>query len=282
MSTKTDALKTSAEIIKNETTAGQNTATRLGAFLIALINYLEDPDNLAEKSELPQMSSYALKTWVTSAIANLASKSEIPSLTGYALQSWVLTQLNSFLPLADFGIKADSEGYAKQSWVTGKNYLPMADLDIAIEALSKYAKLTDIPSLSGYAKLTDLPSMEGYARLADIPSLDGVATTEDLLDYMPKEEAKTFHDNVDARVKVCEEKTKHLGIIPYSHGDADSLVNTAKYYLSEDVDNVPSVPCYVEVMGYDSSFVVQRSIMLDGVIKQRIYNGTSWSEWRTI
>jgi len=273
-----NALLSRINEIKAEVESGSITASKLGTILSDILTGLW--------SSLPSLTGYATQSWVST---SYAKKTDIPSLSPY-------------LPIADVAIAIESlNKYYTKSQIDGNNFVKLSDLQIAIESLNKfytmaqtdakfaskaslseYAKKTSIPSLTGYAKLSDLPSLSSYAKKSEIPSLDGVATTENLSDYMLKEDAETFHENINTRVTACEEKTKHLGIIPYSHGNANSLVNTAKYYLSEDVTNVPNLPCYIEVMGYDSAFIVQRSILIDGVIKQRIFNGTSWSAWKNI
>lgn len=231
-----------------------------------LVQYLRSSDAAqlyAKKKEIPaipDLTPYAtlvrVSQMIQSAVADLASKEEIPSVAGLATQAAVDALISSL-----------------QRSVNDK---------VSKAALADYAKKTDIPSLTGYAKVSDIPSLAGYARKTDIPATDGFATKLELSDYMPMAEANEFHDDIEKRVRSCEEKTKHLGVVPYNHGSADSLVNTAKYYVSDDVQNVPSLPCYIEVMGFDANFVVQRAIERDGTIRQRVFNVGQWSEWRTL
>ena len=103
--------------------------------------YLTEHQSLADyalKSEIPDVSGYALK-------------SEVPSLTGYATETWVESKgyLTEHQSLADYALKSE------------------------IPSLDGYALKSEIPSLDGYALKSEIPSLDGYALKSEIPSLDG-------------------------------------------------------------------------------------------------------------
>ena len=141
----------------------------------ALKSEIPDVSGYALKSEVPSLTGYATETWVESkgyltehqSLENYALKSEIPSLDGY-VQGSNLKTINgeSIVGSGNITIQATggvteewvtSQGYATETWVSNQGYLTEH------QSLENYALKSEIPDVSGYALKSEIPSLTGYA-----------------------------------------------------------------------------------------------------------------------
>ena len=154
----------------------------------ALKSEIPDVSGYALKSEVPSLTGYATETWVESkgyltehqSLENYALKSEIPDVSGYALKTEIpsldgyvqgsnLKTINGESIVGSGNITIQATGGVTEEWVNSKGY--------ATETwVSNQGYLTEHQSLAGYALKSEIPDVSGYALKSEIPSLTGYAT----------------------------------------------------------------------------------------------------------
>ena len=143
----------------------------------ALKSEIPDVSVYALKTEIPSLTGYATETWVESkgyltehqSLENYALKSEIPSLDGYALKSEIpsldgyvqgsnLKTINGESIVGSGDITIQATGGVTEEWVTSQGYAT----ETWVESKG-YALKSEIPDMSGYALKSEIPSLTGYA-----------------------------------------------------------------------------------------------------------------------
>ena len=154
----------------------------------ALKSEIPDVSGYALKSEVPSLTGYATETWVESkgyltehqSLAGYALKSEIPDVSGYALKTEIpsldgyvqgtnLKTINGESIVGSGNITIQATGGVTEEWINSKGY--------ATETwVSNQGYLTEHQSLENYALKSEIPDVSGYALKTEIPSLTGYAT----------------------------------------------------------------------------------------------------------
>ena len=154
----------------------------------ALKSEIPDVSGYALKSEVPSLTGYATETWVESkgyltehqSLENYALKSEIPDVSGYALKTEIpsldgyvqgsnLKTINGESIVGSGNITIQATGGVTEEWVTSQGY--------ATETwVSNQGYLTEHQSLAGYALKSEIPDVSGYALKTEIPDITGYAT----------------------------------------------------------------------------------------------------------
>lgn len=201
---------------------------------------------------------------------------EIPSVSGLVSNSALSTALASYYTK----LQIESKGYINSANlaqnIANCGVLTPYAKSTDIPSLDDYAKLTDIPSLAAYAKLTDIPSLEEYAKLTDIPSLAQYAKKSEIPDTTNLA-TKAQVTSIGNQITSINSAVVNLGV-KVSTGNANDMTLTSRYLLTSGT-NVPSTPCYLEVLAASTSFIVQNATLSDGTKKTRVFNGSTWSTW---
>ena len=154
----------------------------------ALKSEIPDVSGYALKTEIPSLTGYATETWVESkgyltehqSLADYALKSEIPDVSGYALKTEIpsldgyvqetnLKTINGESIVGSGNITIQATGGVTEEWVTSQGY--------ATETwVSNQGYLTEHQSLAGYALKSEIPDVSGYALKTEIPDVTGYAT----------------------------------------------------------------------------------------------------------
>ena len=143
----------------------------------ALKSEIPDVSGYALKSEVPSLTGYATETWVESkgyltehqSLADYALKSEIPDVSGYALKTEIpsldgyvqgsnLKTINGESIVGSGNITIQATGGVTEEWVTSQGYAT----ETWVESKG-YALQSEIPDMSGYALKSEIPSLTGYA-----------------------------------------------------------------------------------------------------------------------
>ena len=143
----------------------------------ALKSEIPDVSGYALKTEIPSLTGYATETWVESkgyltehqSLADYALKSEIPDVSGYALKTEIpsldgyvqetnLKTINGESIVGSGNITIQATGGVTEEWVTSQGYAT----ETWVESKG-YALQSEIPDMSGYALKSEIPSLTGYA-----------------------------------------------------------------------------------------------------------------------
>ena len=165
----------------------------------------------ADKTEIPDVSGFATKEELPD-ISGKADKSEIPDVSGFVLATAVTAALAT---------KADKEEIPDVSNFATKDELPevpdvtgFATKDEVTEAVSNKANKEDIPDVSGFAVETvvtealaekadksEIPDVSNFATKDELPDISGKADKEEIPDvtgFATKEE-------VDKKLNIADE-----------------------------------------------------------------------------
>lgn len=110
-----------------------------------------------------------------------------------------------------------------------------------------------------------IPEPENLVRTGDLPDFDEMSSKSDV-------------SALATKVAAVESAVINLGVKTYDD-DLNSLKLTRRYLINDGALNAPATPCYLEVLGASSDFVLQRATLSDGTEKKRVYNGSVWSNW---
>ena len=143
----------------------------------ALKSEIPDVSGYALKTAIPSLTGYATETWVESkgyltehqSLADYALKSEIPDVSGYALKTEIpsldgyvqetnLKTINGESIVGSGNITIQGTGGVTEEWVTSQGYAT----ETWVESKG-YALQSEIPDMSGYALKSEIPSLTGYA-----------------------------------------------------------------------------------------------------------------------
>ena len=152
-------------------------------------------------------------------------------------------------------------------------------------------KLYKLTADSNITEEEILPATENYAGVmstSDKKKLDGIeegaqknpsaatSSSDGLMSSSDKEKLDkiSLTDLTNMKSSITR-----LGISQLS-SDADDVKSTIRLFAVEGSTNVPSIPCYLEVLAYHQNFILQRATDLSGVEMRRVFTDNTWSQWQ--
>lgn len=211
------------------------------------------------------------------ALADKADKSEIPNLSGYALKS-ELPSLDGYAKLTDIPSVAGLVKEAELADYAKKSDLPNLSGYVKVSDLIDYAKKTDIPQSLSWDKVTGKPD---FALKSELPSITGLAKETDLASVKATaESAESKAEQAQSTANSKVSSNYQWSVVAMDYND---IKTGGVYYNAENGDNYHAPAGdwgYLIVNGRGNGACSQLYLGDNTAgLYWRTFNGYNWSNW---
>lgn len=211
------------------------------------------------------------------ALADKADKSEIPNLSGYALKS-ELPSLDGYAKLTDIPSVAGLVKEAELADYAKKSDLPNLSGYVKVSDLIDYAKKTDIPQSLSWDKVTGKPDV---ALKSELPSITGLAKETDLASVKATaESAESKAEQAQSTANSKVSSNYQWSVVAMDYND---IKTGGVYYNAENGDNYHAPAGdwgYLIVNGRGNGACSQLYLGDNTAgLYWRTFNGHNWSNW---
>lgn len=211
------------------------------------------------------------------ALADKANKSEIPNLSGYALKS-ELPSLDGYAKLTDIPSVAGLVKEAELADYAKKSDLPNLSGYVKVSDLIDYAKKTDIPQSLSWDKVTGKPDV---ALKSELPSITGLAKETDLARVKATaESAESKAEQAQSTANSKVSSNYQWSVVAMDYND---IKTGGVYYNAENGDNYHAPAGdwgYLIVNGRGNGACSQLYLGDNTAgLYWRTFNGYNWSNW---
>ena len=211
------------------------------------------------------------------ALADKANKSEIPNLSGYALKS-ELPSLDGYAKLTDIPSVAGLVKEAELADYAKKSDLPNLSGYVKVSDLIDYAKKTDIPQSLSWDKVTGKPDV---ALKSELPSITGLAKETDLASVKATaESAESKAEQAQSTANSKVSSNYQWSVVAMDYND---IKTGGVYYNAENGDNYHAPAGdwgYLIVNGRGNGACSQLYLGDNTAgLYWRTFNGDNWSNW---
>lgn len=211
------------------------------------------------------------------ALADKANKSEIPNLSGYALKS-ELPSLDGYAKLTDIPSVAGLVKEAELADYAKKSDLPNLSGYVKVSDLIDYAKKTDIPQSLSWDKVTGKPDV---ALKSELPSITGLAKETDLASVKATaESAESKAEQAQSTANSKVSSNYQWSVVAMDYND---IKTGGVYYNAESGDNYHAPAGdwgYLIVNGRGNGACSQLYLGDNTAgLYWRTFNGYNWSNW---
>ena len=211
------------------------------------------------------------------ALADKANKSEIPNLSGYALKS-ELPSLDGYAKLTDIPSVAGLVKEAELADYAKKSDLPNLSGYVKVSDLIDYAKKTDIPQSLSWDKVTGKPDV---ALKSELPSITGLAKETDLASVKATaESAESKAEKAQSTANSKVSSNYQWSVVAMDYND---IKTGGVYYNAENGDNYHAPAGdwgYLIVNGRGNGACSQLYLGDNTAgLYWRTFNGYNWSNW---
>lgn len=211
------------------------------------------------------------------ALADKANKSEIPNLSGYALKS-ELPSLDGYAKLTDIPSVAGLVKEAELADYAKKSDLPNLSGYVKVSDLIDYAKKTDIPQSLSWDKVTGKPDV---ALKSELPSITGLAKETDLASVKATaESAESKAEQAQSTANSKVSSNYQWSVVAMDYND---IKTGGVYYNAENGDNYHAPAGdwgYLIVNGRGNGACSQLYLGDNTAgLYWRTFNGYNWSNW---